>query len=91
MVGAAVGIYVGKTFGRRSILLLGHMTMCLLLFGTALATMYSWATAQLVLVLAFIFINTTTSGPITFVYATEICSDAALSVVIFIYYFWTTF
>ena len=40
LVGAAVGIYVVKSFGRRPIILVGHILMSVLLIGIALATMY---------------------------------------------------
>jgi len=40
LVGAAVGIWVVKSFGRRPIILVGHTIMFIMLLGIAIATMY---------------------------------------------------
>ena len=90
MIGAAFGIYAVKIFGRRSILLIGHATLCFLLIGIGFATLYNKGTIQLIFVLVFIVIYSATSGAVASMYTAEICSDAALSAVWFTFYFWTT-
>lgn len=83
------GVYVIRTFGRRTILLVGHSTIAVLLFLIAFATISGWSTVQIGLVCLFIFVYMTTTGPGAWAYAAETCTDSALTVVVFTLYFWS--
>ena len=84
------GIYTVRSFGRRTILLVGHATITVLHVLIAIATLAGWSTIQIVLVCMFIIVYMTTSGPCAWAYAAETCCDAALSSIVFTLYFWQT-
>lgn len=79
-----------RLWGRRPIILVGHILMAFLLYGIALTSMYKLNTLGLILILTFIFVYMTTTGPAVYVYIAETCSDVALGVVVFTSYFWET-
>lgn len=84
------GIWTVRSFGRRTVLLVGHSSICVLHALIATATLLGWSNIQIVLVCVFIFVYMTTTGPCAWVYAAETCSDTALSAVVFTLYFWCT-
>ena len=90
LLAAMGGIYTVRSFGRRTILLVGHATMTVLHILIASATLAGWSTIQIVLVCMFLIAYMTTSGPCAWAYAAETCSDAALSSIVFVLYFWCT-
>lgn len=90
LVASMVGIWVVRSFGRRTILLVGHSAITVLHVLIAIATMNGWSSIQIVLVCIFIFVYMTTTGPGAWAYAAETCTDSALTAVVFSLYFWQT-
>ena len=88
MIGAMLGIYTVKTFGRRTVLLSGHFAIALLHLGVAYTTAVGAVNAQIILVCTVIMVFMMTTGPCAIAYAAETCCDTALSTVFFVYYFW---
>ena len=90
LVAAMIGIYTVRSFGRRTLLLYGHITIAILHICIAIATILEWNTIQIILVCTFILVYMTTSGPCAWAYAAETCCDAALSACVFALYWWQT-
>ena len=90
LIAAMCGIYTVRTFGRRTVLLVGHSTIAVLHFMIATATILEWSSIQIGLTCIFIFVYMTTSGPCAWAYAAETCTDTALSMCVFTLYFWQT-
>lgn len=90
LLAAMTGIYTVRTFGRRTILLTGHVMITVLHVLIAVSTMLGWSTVQIVLICTFIFVYMCTTGPCAMCYAAETCCDAGLAAVVFSRYFWET-
>lgn len=90
VVAAMMGIYTIRTFGRRQVLLVGHILITVMHFLIAIAAYMEWANAEIALVCVFILIYMTTSGPGAWAFAAETCTDSALAACVFTLYFWQT-
>jgi hypothetical protein len=91
LFGAAAGLWICKTFGRRTILLWGHFILFLCQVGCAFSAFYAYSTLELVFILIFVFTYMASAGPANYIYLAETCTDTALAVVIFTNNFWALF
>ena len=75
-----------KLFGRRTLLILGHLLIAIIYALLALFNTQGNHTGVFLMVLAFIFVYSNSTGPVTFVYATETLTDAGLGFGMFVCY-----
>ena len=80
LLSGVLSIYTVSQFGRKPLLLIGHVGICLshLLIGIFTITDVDYGVLVMICMLLFIYMNT--SGPIAWVYATETCCDISLGV-----------
>ena len=80
LVSGALSIFTVRQFGRKPLLLIGHVGICLshLLIGIFIVTDVDYGV--LVMMCMFLFIYMNTSGPIAWLYAAETCCDISLGV-----------
>ena len=91
MVSAFVGIYTLRTFGRRTLLLVGQTSIAVLLFSLACVSVFKINSAEIALICLFIFVFQTTTNVATWAYAVETITESSLSLVIFIDSLWGIF
>ena len=90
LAAAMGGIYTVRTFGRRTVLLVGHSVIAVLHFAIAIVTILEYSNVQIALVCVFILVYMTTTGPGAWAFAAETCTDSALAACVFTLYFWQT-
>ena len=82
-ISAFASIYTVKTFGRRTLLLVGQSSISVLLVLIALSMVYDWSQVSLYMICAFIFIFKTTTEPVVWNFVVETVTDTALATDIF--------
>jgi len=90
LISAMTAIFSVRTFGRRTLHIVGHSLMALLHFGIAFTIYMGFSTMQIVLVCIFVSVYLNTAGPCGWTYASETCTDTGLALVVLTYYFWET-
>ena len=73
-------IWFVKTFGRKILLLYGHVGICIAYILCAIFTMTQVNYGSLGMICFFLFSYQVTSGPVAWLYAAETCCDVSLSV-----------
>ena len=79
-ISAFLGIFAVRKFGRRPLLLIGHVGICLSYLLIGIFTIKDVDYGVLVMMCMFLFIYMNTSGPIAWLYAAETCCDISLGV-----------
>ena len=74
---ALVALSVISCFGRRSIYIVGHLSMAIVLFVCGLASYHSWNMLSFVSIIVFIGVFHLSQGSINWLYTPEVCVDAA--------------
>ena len=69
-----------RFFGRRTLLLFGHLGMCLSYLLMAIFTYTDLDYGVLVMLGSFLIIYQNTSGPVAWAYCVETCCDVSLGV-----------
>jgi len=77
---SALSIWTVRTFGRRSLLIFGHVGICICHLMIATFILEGIDIGVLVMLCIFMLIYQNTSGPIAWIYAAETCTDVALGV-----------
>ena len=87
LLSSLVSVFTIKTFGRRFLLLWGHLfiTICHFCIGLFIIIDFNYGTLSFICLFLFVYQNST--GPIAWTYAAETCSDITLGVGI--YTLWT--
>lgn len=75
-----IGIFFVKTFGRKSLLLYGHSGICVSHLLIAIFTITVFDAGVLAMICVFVFVYSTSSGPVAWLYAAETCCDVGLAV-----------
>jgi len=82
LVASLMAIWTVRTFGRRPLLLYGHLGIAIAHVFIGTFTIIGFDIGTLAGICIFIFIYQNTSGPVAWLYASETCVDAGLGVVI---------
>ena len=82
LIGATTAVWTINKFGRRILLLWGHILFAFFHAMIGVSIIVEWNAGVLIGICAFLFSYQNTSGPIAYQYATETVCDAALSVCI---------
>ena len=90
VIGAMAGIFVVRNVGRRTLLLYGHSIMGLIHFGIAFCAAKGLNILLIILIMVFLLVYLTTSGPVAWIYSAETCTDSTLGVVIMTLWFCIT-
>ena len=75
-----------RFFGRRTLLLVGHIGICLSYFFMAIFTITGANYGVLAMLCSFLLIYQNTSGPVAWAYAAETCCDVSLGVSLLVLY-----
>ena len=75
-----------RFFGRRTLLLVGHIGICLSYFFIAIFTITGADYGVLAMLCSFLLIYQNTSGPVAWAYAAETCCDVSLGVSLLVLY-----
>lgn len=73
-------IWTVNAYGRRSLLLFGHIGIACAHFCIALSIVYSFNFGVVLMMCAFIWLYANTTGTIAWVYAAETCTDIGMGV-----------
>lgn len=74
------GLALLSCAGRKTIMVFMNIVMAGILFTVGLAIMYEWNTVTVICILSFIAAFEFSSGPITWLYMSEIMQDKAVSI-----------
>ena len=75
-----------RFFGRRTLLLVGHIGICLSYFFMAIFTITGADYGVLAMLCSFLLIYQNTSGPVAWAYAAETCCDVSPGVSLLVLY-----
>ena len=83
---ACLSILSLRFFGRRTLLLAGHVGICLSYVFMAVFTITGVNYGVLAMLCSFLLIYQNTSGPVAWAYAAETCCDVSLGVTLLVLY-----
>jgi hypothetical protein len=83
MLASLLSVYLVKFFGRRTLVIWGHMMIAIIHAATGILNNANESTGVICCVLAFLVVYQNTSGPVAWLYAAETTIDAALGLCLF--------
>ena len=86
-IGITISIVTIKYFGRRTILIFGHIGIFIAYGFVIFFDKKKESTGVIISILTFLFIYQNSSGPVTWIYFTETTVDAALGICLFTLWF----
>jgi len=81
LVGSVLAYFTVSKFGRKPLLVWGHLIMGLLWLGIGFATMEHWNVLAMFLIAVFILVFSVTEGPLIWIYTAETLHDNQLGIV----------
>eukprot|EP00347_Sterkiella_histriomuscorum_P013922 403362843 len=82
-LGTCCAIFSTKRFGRKTLVLAGHLIMGTQLFLVGLFSLYELNNAMLTMILGFLITFQMTDGPVLFIYGSEVTVDQGFGFVVF--------
>ena len=76
-IGSVVSLWAVTSFGRRTLLLVGHLGCAIFLFLLAIAVVWDLDRMKLFMICAYSFTFNVTNATVINVYLVEICTDIA--------------
>ena len=80
LIASIVSFWTVNTFGRRNLLLFGHIGVTLSLFAIGLCIIFDWKVMLFLLINLNAFICYISNATLLGIYITEICTDIALGI-----------
>jgi len=81
LLGSVLAYFTVSKFGRKPLLVWGHLIMGLLWLGIGFSTTYEWNVLAMFLMGLFIIIFSVTEGPLIWIYTAETLHDNQLGIV----------